>query len=80
MKRYLLVTIYPLTLTRAMLERYAEIRWRLRPPRGPGLIGDLDTLIAATAVERGLTLVTADTDFQRVAGLRLRLLSREQLR
>jgi predicted nucleic acid-binding protein len=39
-------------------ERYAEIRRRLRPPAGPGLIGDIDTFIAAIALARGLTLVT----------------------
>src|SRR5207249_99102 len=49
--------------------RYADLRRQMRPPRGPGLIGDIDTLIAATAIERKLTLVTADTDFQRVPGL-----------
>jgi predicted nucleic acid-binding protein len=46
------------------------------PPHGPGLIGDIDTLIAATALERNLTVVTIDTDFQRVPNLRVILLSR----
>jgi predicted nucleic acid-binding protein len=50
-------------------ERYAEIRRRLRPPAGPGLIGDIDTLIAAIALARGLTLVTTDSDFTRVPDL-----------
>jgi predicted nucleic acid-binding protein len=36
----------------AALEQYADIRRKLRPPQGPGLIGDTDTLIAATALER----------------------------
>ena len=45
-------------------------------PYGPGLIGDIDTLIAATALERHLTVVTIDTDFQRVPSLRVILLSR----
>jgi len=31
------------------MERYAELRLRLRPPHGPGLIGDIDTLIAVRA-------------------------------
>ena len=36
----------------------------------------MDTLIAATALERNLTVVTIDTDFQRVPDLRVILLSR----
>ena len=47
-----------------------------RPPGGAGLIGDVDALIAATALERGLTLVTMDTDFQRVSDLNVLLLPR----
>jgi predicted nucleic acid-binding protein len=39
------------------------------------LIGDIDTLIAATALERNLTVVTIDTDFQRVPDLSVILLS-----
>lgn len=46
--------------TYAILERYADLRRQLRPPYGPGLIGDIDTLIAATALEHDLTLVTTD--------------------
>jgi predicted nucleic acid-binding protein len=61
-------------------DRYAQIRRQLRPPHGPGLIGDIDTLIAATALERDLTVVTIDTDFQRVPGLEVMLLTRSQLR
>jgi predicted nucleic acid-binding protein len=52
----------------------AEIRRKLRPPHGKGLIGDIDTLIAATALERNLTVVTTDTDFQRVSGLKILLM------
>ena len=63
-------------LNYAILERYAQLRRQLRPPHGPGLIGDIDTLIAATAIERGLTLVTTDSDFERVPGLSLMLLPR----
>jgi hypothetical protein len=55
---------------------YADLRRSLRRPYGPGLIGDIDTLIAATALERNLTVVTIDTDFQRVPNLRVILLSR----
>jgi tRNA(fMet)-specific endonuclease VapC len=69
-----------LPLTMAIEERYATIRRALRPPHGPGIIGDIDTLIAATALEHQLTLVTADSDFQRVSGLQLMHLSRSQLK
>ena len=46
----------------------------MRVPHGPGLIGDVDTLIAATALECNLTVVTLDRDFTRVPGLRVQLL------
>ena len=72
----LLRHIYPHFLTYRILERYADLRRSLRRPHGPGLIGDIDTLIAATALERNLTVVTIDTDFQRVPNLRVILLSR----
>jgi predicted nucleic acid-binding protein len=72
----LLHEIHPYILTYRTLQRYADIRRALRPPHGPGLIGDIDTLIAATALDRHLTLVTMDTDFQRVPGLTVRLLPR----
>ena len=71
----LLREILPYFLTYSVLERYADIRRQLRPPRGPGLIGDVDTLIAATALDRGLTVVTTDTDFQRVPGLEVQLVT-----
>jgi len=74
--RRLLRHIYPYFLTYRILERYADLRRSLRRPYGPGLIGDMDTLIAATALERNLTVVTIDTDFQRVPNLRVILLSR----
>ena len=74
--RALLQVVYPYVPTYRILERYADVRRALRPPHGPGLIGDVDTLIAATALDRGLTLVTTDTDFQRVPDLQLRLLAR----
>jgi predicted nucleic acid-binding protein len=65
--------ISPYFLTYSILERYADIRRQLRPPHGPGLIGDIDTLIAATALAHNLTIVTTDSDFQRVPGLEMKL-------
>src|SRR5918997_3773651 len=73
--RTLLGEVYPYFLTYPILERYTDIRRRLRRPHGKGLIGDIDLLIAATALERNLTVVTIDTDFQRVPNLRVILLS-----
>jgi predicted nucleic acid-binding protein len=58
------------------MERYADLRRRMRPPYGGGLIGDIDTLIAATVMEHDLTLVTMDRHFERVPALKLRLLPR----
>src|SRR5947209_7927672 len=71
--RHLLREIYPYFLTYAIVERYADLRRNLRPPYGKGLIGDMDTLIAATAIERHLTLLTMDTDFDRVPHLHWQL-------
>jgi predicted nucleic acid-binding protein len=73
--RTLLGEVYPYFLTYPILERYTDIRRSLRKPHGKGLIGDIDTLIAATALERNLTVVTIDTDFQRVPHLKVILLS-----
>ena len=73
--RGLMGAIYPYFLTYAILERYADIRRALRPPHGPGLIGDIDTLIAASALERNLTVVTTDSDYERVPGLKVRRIS-----
>jgi predicted nucleic acid-binding protein len=73
--RELLQVVRPYALTYPILERYARLRRRLRPPHGPGLIGDLDTLLAATALERGLTVVTTDGDFRRVPGLEVILVA-----
>lgn len=67
--RTLLRKVHPYPLTYALLEQYADIRRAMRPPYGPGLIGDIDTLIAATALHYQLTLVTTDSDFTRVPGL-----------
>src|SRR6266851_1501615 len=65
------ITPYPLTYP--ILERYADIRRTLRPLRKD--IGDMDTLIAATALEHDLTLLTIDTDFDRVAQLKYELVN-----
>jgi len=78
--RNLLKGVHAYFLTYLILERYADIRRQLRPPHGPGLIGDIDTLIAATAVERSLTLVSTDADFDRVPGWKLMLIPRQALR
>jgi predicted nucleic acid-binding protein len=72
--------IYPYSLSYSILTRYGAIRRSLRPPHGPGLIGDVDTLIAATALERGLTVVTTDSDFTRVPGLLVQLVDVADLR
>jgi predicted nucleic acid-binding protein len=71
-----LVRVPPVPITRAEMDRYAALRRALRPPHGPGLIGDIDTLIAATAIEHGMTLVSMDRDFERVPGLDLLLIPR----
>jgi tRNA(fMet)-specific endonuclease VapC len=62
-------SIEPLNLDLDILERYADLRRQLRPPHDSGLIGDVDTLIAATALERNLTVVTTDSDFERVPSI-----------
>src|SRR5438270_2065739 len=73
--RQLLREIYPYFLTYPILERYADLRRKLRPPHGKGLIGDMDTLIAATAIERNLTIITTDHDFERVPHLKFQLVN-----
>jgi predicted nucleic acid-binding protein len=62
-------------MTAAIAARYGVLRRQPRPPHGPGLIGDIDTFIAATAIEPDLTLVTMDGDFRPVPGLSLSLRS-----
>jgi predicted nucleic acid-binding protein len=74
--RRLLRVIVPLFVTDAVMERYADVRRQLRIPHGPGLIGDIDTLLAATALANDLILVTTDSDFGRVPGLRFIQLDR----
>jgi predicted nucleic acid-binding protein len=44
------------------------------------LIGDIDTLIAAMALEHDLTIITTDGDYTRVPGLAVQLLTMAQLR
>lgn len=78
--RTLLGEVYPYFLTYRILERYADIRRTLRRPHRSGLIGDIDTLIAATALERNLTVVTTDTDFERVPHLKVMMLPRSMSR
>jgi predicted nucleic acid-binding protein len=63
----------PYPLTYSILERYADIRRTLRPQHKD--IGDIDTLIAATALEHGMTLVTVDRDFERVPHLKTKLVN-----
>jgi predicted nucleic acid-binding protein len=69
----LLEQVYPYPLTYAILERYADIRRTLRPLHQD--IGDIDTLIAATAIEHNLTVVTIDRDFERVPQLQMKLVN-----
>ena len=78
--RNLLQAVTPYRLTYAILERYADLRRAMRPPHGAGLIGDMDTLIAATALEHGLTIVTLDGDMARVPGLSAMVIPRAALR
>lgn len=73
--RALLRGVRAYDLTYPILERYADLRRQLRSPHGPGLIGDIDTLVAATALEYGLTVVTTDRDFERVPSLRVQLVT-----
>jgi len=67
-KLFALNQITPYPLTYPILERYADIRRTLRPLNK--LIGDIDTLIAATALAHDLTLLTIDTDYDRVPHLK----------
>ncbi len=73
--RQQLQEIRPYLLTYPIMERYATLRRQLRPPHGSGLIGDIDTLIAATAMEYNLTVVTIDSDYSRVPNLSVLLIS-----
>jgi tRNA(fMet)-specific endonuclease VapC len=72
-KLFRLKQITPYPLTYPILERYADIRRHLRPLRKN--IGDIDTLIAATALEENLILITLDSDFNRVPNLKWELVN-----
>ena len=72
-----LTEISPYFLTYPIMRRYGALRRSLRSTND--LIGDIDTLIAATALERQLTVVTADEDFRRVPGLSVTVIPRGQL-
>ena len=65
-----LTTARVLPLTRPIMRRFARIRGDLR---AQGMtIGDNDVMIAATALEHGLTLVSRNkVHFARIAGLNL---------
>lgn len=76
----LLHDILPYNLTYPILTRYATLRRTMRRPYGTGLIGDVDTLIAATALEYDLVLVTSDSDYDRVPGLTVMRIDRTSLR
>jgi len=69
----LLEQVYPYPLTYPILERYADIRRTLRPKHQD--IGDIDTLIAATAIEHNLTVMTIDSDFERVSHLKTKVVN-----
>ncbi len=63
-------SIKPLPITYAIMELYADLRLQMRAPRGLGVLSDSDTLIAATAIRYGLTVITANVkDFRRAPAL-----------
>src|SRR5262249_31798247 len=78
--RNLLRGVSPYFLTYSIMNRYADIRRQMRPPHGAGLIGDIDTLIAATALERNLTVVTSDNHFTRVPELNVMYIDKARFR
>jgi tRNA(fMet)-specific endonuclease VapC len=49
--------------------RFASLRSTLR--RQGQIIGDHDIWIAATALQHDLTLITRDSGFQRISGLKI---------
>jgi predicted nucleic acid-binding protein len=69
--------IPPLVVTYSIMRRYGSLRRSFRGTNS--LIGDIDTIIAATAIERDLTVVTADEDFLRVPNLPTIVVPRGQL-
>ena len=64
----------PIGATYPILHRYAVLRRQMRRPFGRGTSGDIDTLIAATALERELTVITSGGDFMRVPDLNVLLI------
>jgi len=62
-----------LEVDRAITEIFAKIRADLRG-RGE-LIDNFDILIAATAIEHNLILVTGDKDFERIESLQLKFIA-----
>lgn len=68
--KLILNSIPSLGLILPMYHRYAQIRRYLRPRNE--LIGDMDTLIAATALEENLSIVTNNPrHFGRIPGLKV---------
>jgi tRNA(fMet)-specific endonuclease VapC len=68
--RELLKGVQIVPLNRAITQRFARVRGALRS--GGQIIGDLDLLIAATALHHGPTLVTPNRrHFQRIPNLPL---------
>jgi predicted nucleic acid-binding protein len=68
-----LIDVRPYILTYAIMERYAQLRRAMRSHGG--LIGDVDTLIASTAPEVNLIVVTLDSHFARVPGLSAQIIA-----
>lgn len=58
-----------LDITEETCRSYGRERSRLF--RSGNIIGAIDVLIAVTALDHGLTLLTADHDFERIEGLEL---------
>ena len=59
-----------LPLTHTIMQRFARIRGELR--RKGQIIGDFDILIAATAIQHNLTLMTRNLkDFERIPDLKI---------
>lgn len=66
----LLQVVQVIPLDEEIMRRFASIRGALR--RSGRKIGDSDIMIAATALQFGLTLVTRNLDhFERIPGLKL---------
>ena len=65
-----LKTVPTVHLTAQIMQQFARIRGELR--RNGKIIGDFDILIAATAIQHDLTLVTRNLkDYQRIPELKL---------